>query len=117
MPPSERLPRDRWLCLGFLLLALALYAGALGNGFVFDDNLTFRSNGAIRSVTSLRQAFLLGSRSYRPIRTLSFTIRTTLRGRAGAAARAGRYSGVRALGSTASCARTPSSASARPPIA
>ncbi|MHC4550539.1 MAG: tetratricopeptide repeat protein [Planctomycetota bacterium] len=52
----------------FLTLALGLYANALKNGFVFDDDLTFRRNPAIRSLERLPETLT----NYRPIRYLSF---------------------------------------------
>ncbi|MHC4831238.1 MAG: glycosyltransferase family 39 protein, partial [Planctomycetota bacterium] len=79
-PIAERL---RALAAPALLmgLALALYANALGNDFVFDDLSLLRKNPAIRDPGLLWDALTRpGASSYRPVRTASFAIDFALSG-------------------------------------
>ncbi len=59
------------LAAGLALLALAVFANSLGNGFVFDDFDLVVREGRIRNLSGL-SAFI--GDSYRPIRTISYAI-------------------------------------------
>jgi len=67
-------PRPAAVLTLLLGIALLLYANTVQNQFVFDDELTFRRNPAIRGLDRLPE--LLGSRTrgYRPVRYLSFAV-------------------------------------------
>ena len=57
------------------LLAGAIYANSLGNGFVFDDEGLVVQNTQIREIWQLPRILgLVGRAAYRPVRTASYTI-------------------------------------------
>jgi len=63
--------------LGYLLLAVlafALYAAAIPNEFVFDDNSTLRKNPIVREPSRWLELFTEPSHGYRPVRYLSFML-------------------------------------------
>ena len=41
--PAPEAVEPRWLCIAAMAVALVLFAGAIGAGFVWDDELLFRS--------------------------------------------------------------------------
>lgn len=68
---AER-PRAGYVLLAFL--AFALYAAAIPNEFVFDDNHTLRTNPIVRDPSRWAELFTDPSHGYRPVRYLSFIL-------------------------------------------
>ncbi|MFI5403991.1 MAG: glycosyltransferase family 39 protein, partial [Planctomycetota bacterium] len=75
--PTSRLARLRAPLL-FLALAFALYANAIGNGFVFDDDLIVSSRANLRSLEGVGR---IVQDAYRPVRHVTYAIDYALFGR------------------------------------
>ncbi|HEX8905744.1 MAG TPA: hypothetical protein VF771_12915, partial [Longimicrobiaceae bacterium] len=84
-PPAARRVSPRAAVLGPALLAAAVYANALANGFALDDEFVVQHNPAVRGFGDLH-ALLLGPYwpgshvLYRPLTLLSFAVDWTLGG-------------------------------------
>jgi tetratricopeptide (TPR) repeat protein len=79
--------RRRWQLLIFLV-ALAVYAGTIGHGFVFDDDIAVVRNSHIRSLSSVPEIFAstewagggLQNRLYRPLTVTTYALNYRLSG-------------------------------------
>lgn len=87
--PQSPLHFDRrWACLLLAMLAVAAYAGTLGNGFVFDDRAVIADDSSAPALRSL-PSFLISpywtgegraNRLYRPLTSVSFALNEILGG-------------------------------------
>ena len=87
-PPSSRLVDQRWACLLLAVLAVAAYAGTLGNQFTFDDRAIIETDPSTANSQSLARLVISpywtgegrANRLYRPVTSLSFALNGILGG-------------------------------------
>lgn len=86
--PSTRLVDQRWACLLLAVLAVAAYAGTLGNQFTFDDRAIIQTDPSATNAQSLARVVISpywtgegrANRLYRPVTSLSFALNGILGG-------------------------------------
>jgi Flp pilus assembly protein TadD len=85
---SSRLLDQRWACLLLAVLAVAVYAGTLGNQFTFDDRAIIESDPSAARLQNIPRLLISpywtgegrANRLYRPVTSLSFALNGILGG-------------------------------------